>query len=243
MRLSLEFGIKYNFLPVEYRKIFISYCKKTLTLCNNGKYFEDYYKDTMEKPYTFAVNFKNPKFSKDKVHFEGNKLRMFFSVSNENRATGLIICNAFLNMRGRQFKLPEGNEMTLINVRKLDEKIITTERALLRTVAGSSIIVKDHYVESNKDRYYTIEDDEYISKLEEKVKVQCEKAGYSQDEIDKIKVNNVDGRKVVTKNYNIYIDGTTGVFDISATPEILQFIYTVGVGSKRSAGYSFVDLV
>lgn len=241
MRCSLEFEIKYNRLNSDYRKYFISWIKKMLTICNEGRYFKKYYKDTIQKPYTFTVVFYKPKFSKDYVIFEDNRVKMYFSVADENRA-GLILCNGFLKMKGVTFKLPENNEMKLVSVRKLNEKLIMSDRALFKTSPGSSIVVRDHNRESNRDKYFTVEDENYINELEKNIKIQCEKAGYTLEDIEKIKVNEVNGRKIVSKNYGVYIDSVSGVFDISATPEILQYLYTVGLGSKRSAGYGTVDL-
>ena len=118
-----------------------------------------------------------------------------------------------------------------------------SDRALFKTSPGSSIVVRNHNRESNKDKYFTVEDENYINELEKNIKIQCEKAGYTLEDIEKIKVNEVNGRKIVSKNYGVYIDSVSGIFDISATPEILKYLYTVGLGSKRSAGYGTIDLV
>ena len=242
MRICMEFEIKYNRLNSDYRKYFISWIKRMLTMCNEGKYFKNYYNDTKTKPFSFAVAFNKPRFSKDYVIFEDNKIKMYFSVTDENR-TGLILCNGFLKMKGIPFKLSENNEMKLVSVRRLNEKLIMSDRALFKTLSGSSVVVRDHNRKTNKDKYFTVEDENYINELEKNIKVQCEKAGYTLEDIKKIKVNEVNGRKIVSKNYDVYIDSVSGVFDISATSEILQYLYTVGLGSKRSAGYGTIDLV
>ena len=242
MRICMEFEIKYNRLNSDYRKYFISWIKKMLTICNEGKYFEKYYKDTIQKPYSFSVVFNKPRFSKDYVIFEDNRVKMYFSVTDENR-TGLILCSGFLKMKGVTFKLSENNEMKLVSIRRLNEKLIISDRVCFKTSPGSSIVVRNHNRESNKDKYFTVEDENYINELEKNIKVQCKQAGYTLEDIEKIKVNEVNGRKIVSKNYGVYIDSVSGIFDISATPEILKYLYTVGLGSKRSAGYGTIDLV
>lgn len=242
MKSCMIFEIKFNKLNIDFRRYFISWIKMMLTICNEGKYFEEYYKNTKSKPFTFAIAFENPKFSRDYVTFDNNIVKMYFSVSDENRA-GLILQNGFLKMKGINFKLSENNEMKLVSVRRLNEKLIMSDRALFKTLSGSSVVVRDHNRKTNKDKYFTVEDENYINELEKNIKVQCEKAGYTLEDIKKIKVNEVNGRKIVSKNYEVYIDSVSGVFDISATSEILQYLYTVGLGSKRSAGYGTIDLV
>lgn len=242
VKLCLEFNINKTYLPIDYRSCFVSWIKKALSIGNEGKYFEQYYRDTVEKPFTFAVVMNKPKFSKEKVCFEGNRLRVYFSVTDRNR-TSLIFLNCFLKMKYLDFKLPQDNVMCLVNVRQLESQIIQEDRALLQTVAGSSIVLREHNKETNKDKYYTCEDEGYIEKLEESIKRQCLRNGYTEQKVQKIKVNSVQGKKVVVKHYNVLIDGVSGVFDISAPKEILNELYTVGFGARKSFGFSFVDVV
>lgn len=242
MRVCLEFNIKNSYLPVDYRRYFVSFIKKALSISNDGKYFKKYYMDTVQKPFMFTVVMQKPKFNKEKVVFEGNKIKMYFSVANEDRK-GFIFTNCFLKMKYLDYPLPEGNVMCLVNVTKLKEEIITTNRALFRTTCSSSILVREHNRESNRDKYYTCEDEGYIEKLEESIKWQCLKQGYSAADVEQIKVNEVIGKKVVLRNYKVLIDGVTGTFDISGPKHILNYLYTVGFGARKSFGFTYVELI
>lgn len=242
MRLCLEFNINKTSLPIDYRRCFVSWIKRSLSISNEGKYFESYYKDTVEKPFTFAVVMNNPKFGKEQVDFEGNKIKMYFSVTDYNR-TGLIFLNCFLKMKFLDFRLPNDNVMCLVNVRQVNSHVIKEDRVLFKTVAASSIVLREHNKETNKDRYYTCEDKVYIDKLEDSIKRQCLRNGYTEEEVSQIKVNDVQGKKVVIKNYSVLIDAVSGVFDISAPKQILNELYTVGFGARKSFGFSFIDVV
>ena len=68
-------------------------------------------------------------------------------------------------------------------------------------------------------------------------------AGFSEDEINKIKVSPIQCKKVVVKHYGRYIDITTGMFEIQANNEILQYFYDQGIGSRKSAGFGMIDLI
>ena len=146
-------------------------------------------------------------------------------------------------MKNRKFSLANDNYMWLTNVKKLNEHLFTDDRAVFKTIGGSPVIVREHDRKTNKDKYYTCEEIDYNDKLQEKIRYQFLTEGYSNDEVDKIIVNSVSGKKVVVKSYGIYMDGVNGIFDISAPSEILQKIYTEGLSSKRSMGFGFVDVV
>lgn len=242
MRICLEFNIRHNYLPLDYRRCFVSFIKKALSVGNNSKYLGEYYMDTEQKPFMFTVVMQKPKFSKEKVTFENNKVKMYFSVTDKDR-TSFIFTNCFLKMKYIDFPLPDGNVMCLVNVAKIKEQKIMGERVIFATTCSSSILVREHNKETNRDKYYTCEDEQYKERLEESIRWQCLKEGYSNLDVEQIKVNEVIGRKVVIKNYNVLIDGVTGTFDISAPKHILNYLYTVGFGARKSFGFSYVDII
>lgn len=241
MRICLEFNIRNSYLPLDYRRCFVSFIKKALSVSNNSKYLQQYYTDTEQKPFMFTIVMQKPKFGKEKVTFEKNKVKMYFSVTDKDR-TSYIFTNCFLKMKYIDFPLPEGNVMCLVNVAKIKEKKITTDRVIFSTICSSSILVREHDKETNRDKYYTCEDESYKERLEESIRWQCLKEGYSDLDVEQIKVNEVVGKKVVIKNYNVLIDGVIGNFDISAPKHILNYLYTVGFGARKSFGFSYIDI-
>lgn len=241
MRLCLDFNLKKAEMVKDYRRCIVSWIKKALSIVHEGKYFNEYYNDTVKKPFTFTVLFNKPVFEKDNIVLDNNNFKVYFSTINEKN-TGLILCNALLKMKNKKFKLPNDNIMWLVNVKKLNEHIFTENRVTFKTVGGSCIIVREHDRKTNKDKYYTCEDDKYIEKLQEKIKYQLITEGYSSDKVNEVTVNNVSGKKIVIKNYGIYLDGTKGIFDISAPPDILQKLYLEGMVGKRSMGFGFIDI-
>ena len=68
MRFKLNLDLENEFLPIQYRKSVISFIKLSL-LEYNEQYYKKYYnnKDTIIKPYTFAIFFINPKFKNEKI--------------------------------------------------------------------------------------------------------------------------------------------------------------------------------
>lgn len=241
MRVMLEFSVKKNEFPTDYRRIMVSWLKYLLSRVHEGKYFKKYYHDTVQKPYTFSMIFKNPVFKKDIIYFTDNKIKVLFSMMDE-KMEGYIFNMAFLEMKDVDFQLPMGNSMKLIGVSRIKEKLITEDRAVFRTAPGGVVLIRDHN-RDNKDKFYTVEDENYKEKLNEYLKNQCLMAGFTENEVSKVTVNTVCGKKVVVKNYNSYVDGVVGSFDISAPSYILQYFYTLGLGAKKSLGFSTVNLL
>lgn len=242
MRVMLEFEVKENSLQADYRRLIVAWLKNLLTKVNKGKYYDKYYDNTKQKPYTFSVIFHNPIFKEDRIYFEGKTIKVLFSMLDQ-KMEGYIMNMAFLQMRNVTFNLPNGNFMKLINVNKIKESIVTKDRAMFRTAPGGVVLVKEHNRETNKDKFYTVEDENYEEKLTEYLKNQCEMAGFNLEEVEEITVNSVEGKKVVVRNYDVLIDGVVGYFDISAPTYILQYFSTLGLGGKRSLGFGTVNLV
>ena len=48
MRFTLTLELKDRIFPIEYRKLVLSYIKNALSECNNGKYFDVSFKDSVD---------------------------------------------------------------------------------------------------------------------------------------------------------------------------------------------------
>ena len=84
MRVMLEFEVKENSLQADYRRLIVAWLKNLLTKVNKGKYYDKYYDNTKQKPYTFSVIFHNPIFKEDRIYFD-NKGTFFYVGSKDGR--------------------------------------------------------------------------------------------------------------------------------------------------------------
>jgi CRISPR-associated endoribonuclease Cas6 len=50
-------------------------------------------------------------------------------------------------------------------------------------------------------------------------------------------------KEVLVKHYNGYVRGFKGVFELSGSPEILQFVYDYGFGIRTGQGFGLLELV
>lgn len=241
MRFSLTLNLEKNIIPIEYRKIILSYIKNAISKCNNGKYYDDFFKDTIQKDYSFSVILPKSKFSRNEIDLEDNQIKILFTTHDENKA-GLILFNAFIAQKNRKFPLPNENSMILKSITMNKREEIINSKVIFKTTLGSALCVREHNRETNKDIYHVYNDTEFREKLAVVLNNQIKEYGLLS-EIGNIKVNPIQCNKVVIKHYRRFIDASVGMFQVEGDPKILQYLYDVGIGSRRSSGFGMIDLI
>ena len=242
MRFSLVLELKKNIFPIEYRKIILSYIKNALSNCNEGKFFKEFFGDIAKKEYCFSVIFPKSKFEKDKIFIEKNEIKILFSSSDRNKS-GLKLYSAFLAQKNKVFPLENNNYMFLKSIKNEKREEILNTRAIFNTTLGSGICVRDHNRETNKDKYYIYSEDGFREKLNIVLESQLRNAGYSTEDIKNVVINFIQCKSAVAKHYKRYIDVTIGMIEVRASRSILQYLYDIGLGSRKSAGFGMLDLV
>lgn len=242
VRLKLDFVLKYPQLPVDNKRIWVSFFKKALSQCGDGRFYDCYFSGTPNKDYTFSVIFPKPKFRGELIDLEENRMSMIFSTCDRKR-TGLIFFQAFIQAKEKVFPLPEGNYMILKKIIQLPEKLITGDRVIFRTVVGGGIVIRKHDRATNRDRFFSFEDEGFKEQMREVLGYQAKDAGFSAEDGRSIEFIPIQCRKVLVKQWGILVDVTCGVFEMHGKPELLQYFYQAGVGSKHSLGYGMLELV
>lgn len=242
MRFCLTLELKESNIPLDYRRIILSYIKNALSKCNDGKYYDKYFKDTIQKDYSFSVVLPKPNFTSNNIILNSKEIKILFSTDDKSK-TGLILFSAFIAQKNKTYPLPNNNSMTLKSIKNNKEENISNSKVIFKTSIGSGLCVRDHDKVTNRDNYYIFSDDKFREKLRVVLSNQAIQAGFSESESTNIKVNPIQCKKVVAKHYNTYIDTTVGMFEIQGSSNILQHFYNVGIGSRKSGGFGMIDLV
>lgn len=242
MRLELSFELARSEFHIDYRRIIISYLKDILSKCNDGSFFEKYFKDNHLKDYCFSVVFYRPEYSGTKILLKGNQIKIIFS-SSDRSGTGLIFFSAFILQKHKMFKLPDGNHMILKKIEQKKEQLITSNKVIFRTMPGAGLCCRLHQREGNKDYHYTFADPEFEEQMKQILKLQALNAGFTQVIADNIYMKPIQWKKAVVIHYDTMIDVNVGMFEMQADPELLQYFYQAGVASRSAAGFGQVDLV
>ncbi|KAF2955461.1 CRISPR-associated endoribonuclease Cas6 [Marinitoga sp. 38H-ov] len=234
MKLKLIFNLKSKEIPKDYRRIFLSFIKKTLESYDKSV-FEEYFKnkDPILKDYTFSVYFGKCRFE-ETIKIENDNISMFFSTHSYK--TGLYFYNAFMSMKFIEFSI-KNNVLKLNNIIKLPEKNVYKNEITIKTL--SPILIREHNKE--EDKYYYFDERNAIDILKNNINYQYNKLFKCEnDELD-IKV--LDFKKTTVLNYNKKLKSNLGIIKISGDKKMLDFIYKSGIGSKRSLGFGMVDII
>lgn len=242
MRLKLEMKLTNLFLVRDNHSSFISFLKKALTQCNDGKQFEKFYKDTNVKDFTFTLSLGKCKYTKEKIILENEKIYIIVSIKDKGMDK-FIIYNALLNQRNKKFPLPEGNSMTLVNITQIKSEEIKSSKIIAKTIIGSGLCVREHNPETNKDKYYVFNEEGFEQQLYKILEQQGINAGFSKTICSNIKFIPINCKKVVSMHYGQYIDITIGTFQLEGDSRLLQYFYECGLGSRTSSGYGMIDIL
>lgn len=242
MRIRLEFTTEICECPNEYRRSIISFMKNALAGFQDGKKFQEYYHDTCQKDFTWCTILPDAKFVRDKVILSDNHFTVIIS-TDDKKQTGFYLMAAFIKQKGCRYPMGKDNRMTLRSVKQLRQEVIVEDKCRFISMPGSPIVVREHDKGKNTDQYYTIEDTEFNEKLMDCLRYQLKIAGFDENMTKNISIDTVNCKKIVVKHYGIYIDTTSGEFDIKAPAIILQHIYQNGLASRKSAGFGMLDIL
>lgn len=242
MRLKLEMKLENLFLVRDNHSSFISFFKKALTQCNEGKQFEKFYKDTNIKEFTFTLSLGKCKYTKEEIILENEKIYIIVSIKDKGMDK-FIIYNALLNQRNKKFPLPKGNSMTLINITQIKSEEIKSSKIVVKTTIGSGLCVREHNPQTNKDKYYVFNEEGFEDQLYKVLEQQGINAGFSKTICKNIKFIPINCKKVVSMHYGQYIDITIGTFQLEGDSRLLQYFYECGLGSRTSSGYGMIDIL
>jgi len=242
LKLELNFNLKSLEVPLDFRKLFLAFLKKSLTEAKGGEYFERFYKDTISKAFSFSMVFIKPDFQKEKIFLGEPHLKVLFSAVDQDQVA-LIMYMAFIAQKNKPFPLPFGNEMLLTAIYEKKIEKIHSNKVILRTAPGSGLCIRDHNREKNEDKYYVYNDDAFKEKLKIVLTSQAVRAGFDENVAEDLKCKPLDCKKVVVKHYNHFMNISVGMIQVEGDPLLLQYFYDAGMGSRHSAGFGLLELV
>lgn len=236
MRLKLKFKLENNVIPLDYRRAFLSFLKKSVSRINEGKYFDTYFVGTNRKPYTFSIGLPYPHFGKTMIELSKNEMEMVFSTGD--RLTGCIFHSAFIAMYNKPFPL-KNNVMKLVGIQKLPD--LKTESESIAVKMLSPLCIREHV--GNTDVYYSSASENFEEKLNSIVKQQLLFEEFSEKLSETVLIKPINVKKTVVYHYGQYCEVTLGTFLVSGDKAVLSYILQNGMGSRKSACFGCVDLV
>lgn len=239
MKILLQFQLKNNKLPIDYRRVILSFFKKSLSEIADGKYYEKYYFKPERRNFSFAVNLPNPKFLKSEITLEENRFRITFSTSD--KMTGFVFMSAFIKQKGNNFSAPLGNVFILTNVSQIGDKTASSSTALVKML--SPLCIREHNRGENKDSYYSVASESFEKKANKIIQEQLIESGFDDERVKGFSIKPLNSKKTVVFHYGNYIECSLGEFVLNGDKAIINYLLQSGIGSRKSAGFGLPILV
>ena len=242
MRLSLHCELKENEIPLDYRRKIVSMFKRCLTNYDEDVFNKYYHmRDPIQKEFTFSNYFQNPIIKKETIEIPNKRIIINFSTSDN--VIGIDFYNAFVKNLYQEIRFSTLNSIKITRIVIQKERKISSNKVVFRT--QSPLIVRDHHPESGKDWYYSCNDLNFEKFLKRNLYNQL-KDKFSENiekDLDTLSIKKLDMKKIIVTSYGIKMASSIGSFEMEGEQYILNEVYQSGAGSKKSLGFSMVDIV
>lgn len=239
MKINLQFQLKNNKLPIDYRRVILSFFKKALSEIADGKYYEKYYFKPERRNFSFAVNLPNPKFSKSEITLGKNEFCITFSTSD--KMTGFVFMSAFIKQKGNNFSAPLGNVFILTNISQIGDKTTSSSTALVKML--SPLCIREHSRDENKNSYYSVASESFEKKANKIIQEQLIESGFDDERVKCFSIQPINSKKTVVFHYGNYIECSLGEFVLNGDKVIINYLLQSGIGSRKSAGFGLPILI
>lgn len=239
MRLKADFEMNNNWLVKDYRSIFMALIKSAFMKYDPILYTNLYgtaeQKRKVNKPFTFSVRF--PCYSGiegDKMQC-GNLISLIFSSYEETLVT------AFYNGLNECRRIIIGENYPIMfdlkYIQLLPMKRITSGKAVFKTI--SPILVND---KGNNLEYLSPTNPEFAKAFKFIISEQARQFQIScSEDIVKFEINSM--KKLPLTHYNQTMTSWLGEFVMEAPINVLQLVYDIGIGVRRSQGFGMLEIV
>ena len=242
MRLAVTCELENEAMPLDFRRKILSFLKYALSNYDKKSYEYLYGKGKTEpKDFCFSVYFPEAKISGQGINVRSKKL--IINISSYDIELGINLYNSLIRQQWRTYDLSTFNKIKeIINMNLKKEKIIKNDKVQFHTL--SPIVIRDHNKELGTDWYLTFEDNNYEKILKRNLKSELINK-FDEDvtkDIDNLKISDISMKKIIAKSYDINIPCAIGNFALEGKQYLLNYFYKAGLGSKRSLGFSLLDI-
>ena len=251
MRIKLHFELENNIIPKDYRILILSFIKNNLEKNFNESYKEIYGEKPTVKFFTFSVYLPKPKIEKEKIELDRNYFNVLFSIYDNKQF--IEFYNSFNSMiiknENKENSYPlKNNKMRLKNITTINEKIISSNRAIIKFL--SPLVLRRHEEiainekRKGKDIYFDFNDSDFNEQINYSVSrlIKDLKLNGVNSNI-KLKPYNNLARKTVVSFKNILINSSIGEYILEGDSELLNILYKTGIGSRRSEGFGMFEVI
>jgi CRISPR-associated endoribonuclease Cas6 len=200
------------------------------------------------KPFTFSVYLPNADFTSEEGQVLLGNEQIYLNFSTYFYNLGVIFYNGTLELLNKPYSIPDDNYFTLEKINLQRNKKIDSNTATFQT--HSPIVVREHNDKNNKEKYYQASEDKFIPQLKHNITESCEHFLFEGREkerlynmIDQMKIEALDMETITIMHYNHPVKANSGHIKLKAHPNLLDYLYKSGIGSRRAQGFGKVEVL
>lgn len=233
LRLKLIGNLEKGILPLDYRRGFASLLKEAIRRSSVHRYRRFYFRHHVLKPFTFSVFFPQLKGTapSNKNLEVGSEVILYFSTWDSE--LGVAIYNSLLSIS--EYPLFE-DRFRRKKLLLLPNLVISQEKVVFGTMAPVLINTR------GKADSYLLPGDEGFEEGVEFAVQEVSRAFLERPDV-KVKFRPLFHRRKVVHHYAMCMQGFVGVFELEGPPQVLNLLYYVGLGMRRSQGFGMLKLV
>lgn len=238
MQLKVKCELTNEKIPIDYRRKVVMMMKKGLSV-TNAELFEELYSKNKLKEFTFSVYFKDAIFEKEMIQVTGKEFIINFSTGNAELAVNFY--NSFISLRGTTISFSENNQVEVRSVSIVPQA--RNNEGQVQATIKSPIICRDHNIETQKDWFYTFEDEEFESVLKKNLIYQLKSVfgDYVETDIHDLGIENIQMKKTVVRCYDRYLACTIGQLRLQGKPYLVNYFLDNGLGSMTGIGFGMLE--
>lgn len=171
-------------------------------------------------------------------------ITFFDEISFELRSPIREFCISVLNALTSIHTIELNNQSMTFEKCEVSNRAINESELRIRMLSPITLSTTVYENEKKKTRYFSPDEPDFEQAFKQNTYHKLSSAGFDAEDIDieiyPVSVESKD--KYVTKFDNrIYITGWTGEYVLSASPEVLTFLYDSGIGSRNSHGFGMFE--
>ena len=230
-QIRLNFTLVEPFLPKEIERLTVSFLKAAAKK-EGQEFFDSMFDKTksITKTFCFSYYLPRPEFGTERILLGAPTFSVFFSDADLEELFRFY--NGFLKLKNEPYPM-KGNSMKLNYVAMKKMKEIEDDTVVIKML--SPLIVREHDSTTNQDRYLLYNDPAFSETLKKNTRAQLDKWGFPLS-TEGFSITPIKAKKVVIPNFGQQLDGNLGMFKLTGKPELLNFLYQAGLGSRRNEG-------
>ncbi|WP_292594744.1 CRISPR-associated endoribonuclease Cas6 [Mesotoga sp. UBA5847] len=222
-------------IPLDYRKGFMSLIKESLK-DSSSEEFKRVYGKRAGRNIVFNCCFgKDMRIDKKRENIVLNSPTFLFELSSPDTKLIAMIYNGL--RKNREYAIFD-SKIKLKDITPVNTLIRSKDRIRVRSVCP--ILVKSS--PDSGSRYLLPGEESFYGCLNHFCKVRYEEF-FSEEFKGSVELLPLELKRVVVKHMGTYHTGFKGIFELSSSSKMLQFLYDAGIGTRTSQGFGMLELV